>query len=94
MDGKERNEIATWRKVLSYQIRGGFRWEGQNYYLVGYDSEAEKIKHYRVDKMLHIQVSEEKREGEQHFQQLDMADYAKKEFWNVWGKEAASKIKN
>ena len=28
--------------------------------------------------MLHIQVSEEKREGEQHFQRLDMADYAKK----------------
>lgn len=56
----------------------GLSWEGQNYYLVGYDSEAEKIKHYRVDKMLHIQVSEEKREGEQHFQQLDMADYAKR----------------
>ena len=31
----------------------GLSWEGQNYYLVGYDSEAEKIKHYRVDKMLH-----------------------------------------
>lgn len=92
MDGKERNEIATWRKVLSYQSVG-LSWEGQNYYLVGYDSEAEKIKHYRVDKMLHIQVSEEKREGEQHFQQLDMADYAKRVL-ECMGKRTASKIKN
>ena len=71
----------------------GLSWEGQNYYLVGYDSEAEKIKHYRVDKMLHIQVSEEKREGEQHFQQLDMADYAKKSFGLYGGKEQLVKLK-
>ena len=71
----------------------GLSWEGQNYYLVGYDSEAEKIKHYRVDKMLHIQVSEEKREGEQHFQQLDMADYAKKSFGMYGGKEQLVKLK-
>ena len=70
----------------------GLSWEGQNYYLVGYDSEAEKIKHYRVDKMLHIQVSEEKREGEQHFQQLDMADYAKKSFGMYGGKEQLVKF--
>ena len=70
----------------------GLSWEGQNYYLVGYDSEAEKIKHYRVDKMLHIQVSEEKREGEQHFQQLDMADYAKKSFGMFGGKEQTVKL--
>ena len=44
--------------------------------------------------MLHIQVSEEKREGEQHFQQLDMADYAKKSFGMYGGKRTASKIKN
>ena len=71
----------------------GLSWEGQNYYLVGYDSEAEKIKHYRVDKMLHIQVSEEKSEGEQHFQQLDMADYAKKSFGMYGGKEQLVKFK-
>ncbi len=30
----------------------GLSWDDENYYLVGYDSDAEKIKHYRVDKML------------------------------------------
>ena len=35
----------------------GLSWDDENYYLVGYDSEAELIKHYRVDKMLHIHRS-------------------------------------
>ena len=34
----------------------GLSWDDENYYLVGYDSEADMIKHYRVDKMLHIKV--------------------------------------
>lgn len=34
----------------------GLSWDDENYYLVGYDSDAGKIKHYRVDKMLHILV--------------------------------------
>ena len=39
-----------------------------------------QIKHYRVDKMLKIQMSEEEREGKEWFRKLDMADYAKKSF--------------
>ena len=58
----------------------GLSWDDENYYLVGYDSEADTLKHYRVDKMLHIQMSDEKREGQEHFERLDMADYAKKSF--------------
>ena len=71
----------------------GLSWDDENYYMIGYDTEAQLIKHYRVDKMLHIQVSEEKREGEQHFQQLDMADYAKKSFGMYGGKEQLVKLK-
>lgn len=40
----------------------GLSWDDENYYLVGYDSDAEQIKHYRVDKMLHIKLSGESRE--------------------------------
>ena len=70
-------------------------WENGCYYLIAYQDEKEPvgIRHYRVDKMLHIQVSEEKREGEQHFQQLDMADYAKKSFGMYGGKEQLVKLK-
>ena len=54
--------------------------------MIGYDAEAQLIKHYRVDKMLHIRMSDESREGKEHFKKLDMADYAKKKFRNVQGK--------
>jgi len=70
----------------------GLSWEHENYYLVGYDSDADKIKHYRVDKMLHIQMSKEEREGKDHFKKLDMADYAKKSFGMYGGKEQKVKL--
>ena len=70
----------------------GLSWYNENYYLVGYDSDAGQIKHYRVDKMLHIQMSEEKREGKEHFKKLDMADYAKKSFGMFGGKEQEVKL--
>ena len=70
----------------------GLSWDDENYYLVGYDSEAEKIKHYRVDKMLHIQMTEEEREGKEHFKKLDMADYTKKSFGMFRGKEKTVKL--
>ena len=70
----------------------GLSWDNENYYLVGYDSDAGQIKHYRVDKMLHIQMSEEKREGKERFKKLDMADYAKKSFGMFGGKEQEVKL--
>ena len=70
----------------------GLLWENENYYLVGYDDKADKIKHYRVDKMLHIKTSEEVREGKEHFQKLDLAAYAKKSFGMFGGKEQTVKL--
>ena len=70
----------------------GLSWDDENYYLVGFDSDANLIKHYRVDKMLHIQMSEEKREGKEHFKKLDMADYARKSFGMFGGKEQQVKL--
>jgi predicted DNA-binding transcriptional regulator YafY len=55
-------------------------WENENYYLIGYDCEMEIIKHYRVDKMLHIDLVEEKREGKELIEKFDIAVYAKKMF--------------
>ena len=70
----------------------GLSWDDENYYLVGYDSDAGKIKHYRVDKMLHINKSEEAREGKEHFKKLDMAVYAKKSFGMYGGEESTVKL--
>lgn len=67
-------------------------WDDENYYMVAYDSEADMIKHYRVDKMLHIDLSESMREGKERFKSFDMAEYAKKMFGMFDGDEEMVKL--
>ena len=62
-------------------------WDDENYYLIAFDSEAGIIKHYRVDKMLHIEELADKREGRQHFKEFDMAVYVRKTFAMYGGDE-------
>lgn len=62
-------------------------WDDENYYLIAYDSMEEKIKHFRVDKMLHICITDKRREGKEHFKQFDMGRYAKKMFGMFSGEE-------
>lgn len=70
----------------------GLSWDHENYYLVGYDSAEEKIKYYRVDKMLKVQETDEEREGKEHFKKLDMAEYTRKSFSMFGGKEQQVKL--
>lgn len=70
----------------------GLSWDDENYYLVGFDSEAARIKHFRVDKMLRIELSDETREGREYFKKLDMADYARKSFGMFGGEEQTVKL--
>lgn len=55
-------------------------WDDENYYMVGYDAAAGKVKHYRVDKMMKLDILDEMREGEGHFANFNMASYAKQNF--------------
>ena len=89
----EKKEMELRHSGAYYHISPwGLSWDDENYYLVGYDSDAQIIKHYRVDKMLHIKMTEEPREGKEHFKKLDMADYAKKSFGMYGGKEQTVKL--
>ena len=67
-------------------------WDDENYYLIAYDSSEKIIKHFRVDKMLHIQSNGRRREGEQEFKSFDMAAYARKVFGMYAGKEETVRI--
>lgn len=62
-------------------------WDDENYYMVAYDSDAWMIKHYRVDKMEKISVTDETRDGLEAYNALDMAVYAKKTFGMFTGHE-------
>lgn len=71
----------------------GLVWDNQNYYLIAYDSKLEKIKYYRVDKMLHVEMLDEARDGKEHFKKLDMSEFTKKSFSMFGGKETQVKLR-
>ena len=66
--------------------------DDENYYMIAYDDVEEKIKHFRVDKMLHIEMNGKKREGKQVFQCFDIAVYSRKMFGMYGGKEELVRI--
>lgn len=80
-DGKA-YEISPW----------GLTWDDENYYMVGYDSDAEMIKHFRVDKMLDIEITDQIRRGKERFEKFDLANYAKKIFGMFSGEERTVKM--
>lgn len=60
--------------------------------MIGYDSEAKKIKHYRVDKMLKSTCMDEAREGKELFDSFDIAAYTRKSFGMYGGEEQSVKL--
>ncbi len=62
-------------------------WDDEYYYLVGYDAENEQIKHYRVDKMKDLSVTDLRREGQEAFKRFNMAKYSKSLFGMYGGDE-------
>ena len=62
-------------------------WDDDNYYLIAYDDESRMIKHYRVDKMLKLSLSDKKRQGKEQFENFDIAASSKKTFGMFAGEE-------
>ena len=62
-------------------------WKDENYYLVAYDSDEGIIKHFRVDKMLAISVTELPREGEESFREFRLPEYTNRHFGMYSGEE-------
>lgn len=76
------------RKLGAYHVSPwSLCWDNDNYYLIAYDSDAQIIKHYRVDKIDSIEVLDEKRDGEKVFADFDIAKYSKATFAMFGGDE-------
>ncbi len=80
---EEKYEVSPW----------ALTWDDENYYLIAFDPEADKIKHYRVDKMRNIEVSDERRKGKEQFMMFDVAAYANKNFGMFGGEEVKVKLR-
>lgn len=63
-------------------------WRDENYYLAAYDSEDRVIKHYRVDKMGQVEVTDRLREGVKQFSQIDVTSYTNQTFGMFAGEES------
>ncbi|MBQ7836296.1 MAG: WYL domain-containing protein [Clostridia bacterium] len=55
-------------------------WEDENYYMMAYDGEAGIVKHFRVDKMKTIGLTDLPRRGEEFFKNFDPALYSRQTF--------------
>lgn len=71
----QRYTISPWHLV----------WDNENYYMIGYDSDSEMIKHFRVDKMLRISSGNEKREGLKKMKKFNIATYSRTLFGMLGG---------
>ena len=68
-------------------------WDNENYYMIGFDSEEQKIKHYRVDKMSGIKVTNQPRDGQEVFEKFDMAVYTRRVFGMFGGTEELVRLR-
>ena len=68
-------------------------WNSENYYMIAFDSRSGQIRHYRVDKMTAIRVTDKPREGKEALGNLDMAEYTGKVFGMFSGKNENVKLK-
>lgn len=83
-----KKEMELRRGGKLYQVSPwGLMWDDEYYYLVAYDAETDKIKHYRVDKMLRIQITDQKRAGKEQYQSFNLPDYTKRIFGMFSGEE-------
>ena len=68
-------------------------WDDENYYMLAWDSDAEKMKHYRVDKMFRVSMTDNEREGLEEFKKVDMSAYTKSVFGMFGGNEQKVKLR-
>ncbi len=64
---------GAWYEVSPWVLM----WADENYYLVAFDDREQTIKHYRVDKMVHLSVCANARLGKAEFSTFDVARYRK-----------------
>ena len=61
--------------------------------MLAWDSDAEKMKHYRVDKMEKVSLTDSEREGTKEFEKVDMSAYTKTVFGMFGGNEQKVKLR-
>ena len=67
-------------------------YQEENYYLIAYDSEGGKVRHFRVDKMEKVTILDELRDGADQFKQFNLPVYLRQTF-GMFGADEATDVK-
>ena len=90
------------RKIVKVRRHDGMRylvtpkaltWDDENYYLIAYDKESDKLKHFRVDKMEDISVEDSRADSSKAVDKFDLAVYAKQVFGMYGGDTVNVKLR-
>lgn len=68
-------------------------WVDQNYYLLGYNHDADQMRHFRVDRMTELGSVEGPRLGKELFRKTDMSTYTSKVFYMFTGEETKVRMR-
>ena len=92
-------EYLQWdisRKLVSkgsYQLSPwAMIWKDEKYYLVGYDANKRKKRHFRIDKMRKINITNLRREGAAFFSKEELARYSQMYFGMFDGVETKVRL--
>lgn len=78
-DNNKRKQFRHKGKI--YEVSPwGLVWNNENYYLIAYVSGEDKMRHYRVDRMMSIETCNELRDGKSKYLEQDTAQYTKNFF--------------
>ena len=81
MEWNAKKEFVPRHNGKEYRVSPwALTWKEENYYLIAFDDEEEKIKHFRVDKMADVSVVYEEREGKEEFSKMQMSEYTNRLF--------------
>ena len=75
-------EVSPWKLT----------WDNENYYMIAFDEEANMMKHYRVDKMLDVSLTDKMRCGKNLADDMNIVDYSKKTFGMFAGEEKTIRL--
>lgn len=94
-DAKDKIQKRYRHNGARYQVSPwALTWDDENYYMIAYEPISDSIRHYRVDKMEHIALTELQRQGQQLFRdRFNPADYSRKVFGMFSGEEKIVRLR-
>lgn len=94
-DAKDKIQKRYRHNGARYQVSPwALTWDDENYYMIAYEPISNSIRHYRVDKMEHIALTELQRQGQQLFRdRFNPADYSRKVFGMFSGEERVVRLR-